>query len=710
MKKLFKLILWTVFILAVVVIVGGYIFIRTFDLNKYKSQLQNLVYQQTGRQLVLNGDAGLKISLIPTIVLNDVALSNAAWAKEKNMLQAQSVEVSFSLLPLLHKEVVLDTIDLVKPQVFLAVNKNGEGNWNFAKPVKQVQPVNQDKKAGLSNLLIGSAYAAQVPTKEEVAALPLSVVAKNIKIEQGLITYTDMKNGQTVKVAIQSLLLSSAGMNDDIKLDFDVNYNGNNIVGTATAGSINSLLQKAEKYPVKADLTAFGAKLQADVVVQNLTGDMKFSGNVKAQNPAGNMGAPAVKADTDISGNPKEITAVLKSLNVAGNVLTGRVKVDLKGVKPYISGDLKSAQIDVRTLTAKPQKQAAFGLVSTAAAAQFVPAVPLDLSALNSVNAKVNASVGKIVVDNNITADNVQVTAALNNGLLTLSPLQFDIGGGTVSGSASVNANGNVVRTDLTGKSLTLQKLWPGFAVTDGKTFGITSGGKTDLSVSLRGQGMTMRQIVENLNGQLIVVVGEAKIQTGALKYLSGNFVTQLLSMLHIEQQQKNMDLKCAVVRTDITNGLAAFPKGIVFNAEQMVIVSDGSVNLKNDKLNLMIHPFNGKLVDTNVAQAISSMIKITGTIQKPCLGLDNSSVVKNVVGVAAGGPAFLGSQLLLDKDDSPCHTALKGTTYQNMFPAATGVKAAGQEVYRGAGDAVTMGVDALTDTAKGVLNLFKRK
>ena len=177
-----------------------------------------------------------------------------------------------------------------------------------------------------------------------------------------------------------------------------------------------------------------------------------------------------------------------------------------------------------------------------------------------------------------------------------------------------------------------------------------------------------------------------------------------------IDKQKKNLELSCAVVRADIGNGKAVFPKGIVFNSKQLAVVSDGAVNLKNDKIDFTLNPFNGKLADTNVVQAISSMIKIAGTVEQPKIAIDDSAVIKNVVGVAAAGPAFLGSQMMLDVDESPCYTALKGTAYQDMFPAPKGAKAAGQGVYQGTSDAISDGVDALKNTAKDVLNLFKRK
>ena len=134
-----------------------------------------------------------------------------------------------------------------------------------------------------------------------------------------------------------------------------------------------------------------------------------------------------------------------------------------------------------------------------------------------------------------------------------------------------------------------------------------------------------------------------------------------------------------------------------------MMIVGDGNVNLKNDKLDIAIKPFNGNLTDTNIAQALSSLVKIGGTVSKPSIAIDTASVVKNVAGVALTGPAFLGAQLLLDADSAPCYTALKGTTFGDMFEAPSGVKSGAQNVYQGTSDVVSGGINLVTGTAGSV-------
>ena len=713
MKKLLKGVFWTIILLLLIVFVGGFVFIKTFDLNKYKSYVENIVYEQTGRKLLLAGDAGLKISLMPTVVLNDVAFDNAPWAAEPKMVKAKSVEVAVSVMPLLHKEVVIDTVNLIEPEVYLAINAAGEANWEFSKPQTAAE------KTLVEETIKTEVKPTAMPTVEapdsalpvaDAAPLLAGFLAKRVNVENARLVYQDMATNTVTDLQINSLTLQSENMDADLDIVFDLVFNGEEISGTATAGSVNAILQKAKEYPLQADVTAFGAKAKADVVLTNMMTNLGFSGSAKLQNPSGNFGAPEVSLNVGFSGTPKNIALEINSLNVAGNVISGMADVDLNGAKPNINAVLQSNVLNVQTLTATPVKTASLALIPAAAAAEYVPDTALDLAVLDSVNAKAQINVKSLIVNQELTLENVAANVVLQNGKLSVSPLSLNAGGGVVNGAFSIEKNNNVFALNLTGKDVVLQNLWKGLTATDAGTFGIISGGDAIISIKLNGQGATLRQMVESLDGQVIAIISESKIQTGALKYLTGNFATQLLKALKIDKQKKNLELSCAVVRADIGNGKAVFPKGIVFNSKQLAVVSDGAVNLKNDKIDFTLNPFNGKLADTNVVQAISSMIKIAGTVEQPKIAIDDSAVIKNVVGVAAAGPAFLGSQMMLDVDESPCYTALKGTAYQDMFPAPKGAKAAGQGVYQGTSDAISDGVDALKNTAKDVLNLFKRK
>lgn len=695
MKKFFKIALWAILLVVIVCIVAITVFVKTFDLNKYKNQITQIVYDQTGRQLSIDGHAGLKISLIPTIELNDVKFSNADWAKEPNMVEAKTIDVAFSILPLLKKEIVIDKIHLIEPKVYLTINEKGVPNWEFVKYKKTGEVKESKNTISEKDVAKGVAIA--------------SVVAKSFKIENGIVLYQDLKTKSIHELKIKQIGLTSEGVDSEISADIDVVYNNEEIKADIVAGSINSILQNTSKYLLKADVKAFGVTATVDAILSNILTNIGYDASLTLVNPSGNFGIPSVKLKANAQGDLQNIVLNLSSLNVASNEIKGVVKANLSGKKTDINATLNSNMIDLLKFSEINTASDRFSIISKAHAATFVPATEIDLSMLNLLNANIELNIGKLIVNKDIMLDNIKTDVVINSGNANINIKQMQVGGGNLVGSINADTS-NKFKVNLNGTNIVLQDFLKFLSITDNKYFGIASGGNTDLLINLTSKGRDLQSVVENLDGQFIAIVGDSKIQTGTLKYLSGGLISQILSSLKLQKLDKTLDVSCAVVRTDIANGKAIFPKGIAFKSNKLIIVSDGSVNLKNDKIDFSIRPFNGKISDANITQAISSMLKISGTVSKPYLTLDNSSIIKNVVGVVATGPVFLGSQLLMDVDEYPCYTALKGTSYEKMFPAPSGVKATGQGVYQGARDVVGEGVDLITGAAKGVINILTGK
>jgi len=102
MKKFVKVI--TIVFLSILLgsFIGGYFFIKNFNLNQYKTTIEEQVYKHTGRKLQIAGNAYLGISLIPTLIIDDISLANTSWAENPQMIKLKSMQIKVSLLPLLH--------------------------------------------------------------------------------------------------------------------------------------------------------------------------------------------------------------------------------------------------------------------------------------------------------------------------------------------------------------------------------------------------------------------------------------------------------------------------------------------------------------------------------------------------------------------------------------------------------------------------------
>lgn len=716
MKRLVKILGTVIFSLIIIIAIGGYLFVRNFDLNQYKSYVEDIVDKQLGRKLAINGNASVGISLIPTLVVEDVELSNAEWASQPQMAKIRRLEIKLSLLPLLHKQLVIDNVALIAPEVYLETSADGKNNWDFGNAASQAtaKTAVQNQKA---------AYVAnQSAVKQNPAtALLAGFAAKNVVVTDGLLQYADAKSGKTTQVAINAFRLAEESMNDDIKASFDVVFDGQTIKGKTVLGSLNALFNSEEPYPFDITATAYGIDLTALGTARDLFGSPTYAAEINVYNPAGNMNAPETTLKTSVVGTLENIEANIAALNIVNNLITGTVKADISGRIPSIDAVLASDKINLQNFSTNNNLaiEQSF-LIGTAEASPLVPETKIPYDVLKQVNARLNLNVSKLIVNPGMTAENVSVKADLQNGILNVNPLRLNFGGGDIAGTLVVNADTQSLKLDATSSNILLQNLHEEFQAAGPGDFGVLSGGNTDIKISLSGRGDTYRQLVQSLNGQVIGIVNESVVQTGSVSFLTGNFVSQLLNMMpFMKDSNKKLALNCAVVRADLGGGKAVFPKGIALQSDILKLVSNGSINLVNDKIDFDVRPSAGKIVDTNAVQALSSFIKIKGTLEDPKITLDDKAALKSVVGVALSGPAYLGSTLV-NVDPAPCYTALQGTTYQNKFPAPTAAEKAATDVYNGADEAVDDSVKAVKDTVKGtakelentaknILNMFKQ-
>lgn len=706
MKKFLKVMGIIIFSLAIVIGISGYYFIKNFDLNKYKSYASQLVEDQLGRKFAINGEASIGISLVPTLVLEDVELANASWASNPQMLKVKKLELKFALMPLLHKQIVVDKAILINPEVYLEVSKSGAANWDFPG-----LKANKTVKYESSGFLIKSAMAAEneVGGKTDLSALA-GFAARQIRIESGLVQYKDDAKNQVSEVVINEIDLSVPGVDEPITLAADVIFDGQNINAKATLGSLNLLLDGKKPFPVKLAGTAYGVDVKLIGSVGDMFGNIRYVAETDIYNPSGNFDAPETTLKAMINGDMKKVAADISSLNVAGNVITGTVNANISSKIPAIIANLKSNKINLPSLMANPKQAWNISVIGTAQAADMVPATAIPYNALKGINAKVQLEIADLIIDKAMEAKNVLADANLRDGVLTVSKLRLDFGGGEIDANAVVNANTQSVALNALSKNVLLQNLHKEFAVDNGGDFGILKGGATDLQINLSGTGANYRQLVQGLNGQVIAIVNPSVVQTGSLNFMSGNILTEILNLINFKaSKSKDLDLNCAVVRADLSGGRAVFPKGIAISSNQLSLVSDGNINLINDKLDFTLQPFSGKVTDSNVGQLLSSFVKIKGTLQNPKIALDDKETIKAVVSMAAtGGTTYLGSKLLLDGNASPCYTALIGTAYANKFPKPTGVDATAQKVYQGTTKTIETDLKALKNSAKDFLKAFK--
>ncbi|MDX8409028.1 MAG: AsmA family protein [Mariprofundales bacterium] len=162
-----------------VLVVAGLLAAPFFiNVNDYRQEISSKVEQATGRTFTIGA---IHASLFPWIgvELKDVHMANAIGFSGPDFLRVGALQVQLELAPLLHKEVVIHSFHLIKPEIYLARNARGESNW-------------QD----LTGSAVGSAPSAKgVGSADEGATRSksglFSLVAQSMVISKGHIGWRD---------------------------------------------------------------------------------------------------------------------------------------------------------------------------------------------------------------------------------------------------------------------------------------------------------------------------------------------------------------------------------------------------------------------------------------------------------------------------------------------------------------------------------------
>ena len=160
MPKFLKYLLIGLLSLVILVLAAVAVIVATFNPNDYKPRLIELVQQTTGRTLAIPGD--IHLTFYPSVGadLGEFSLSGPT-DKQQPLVAGKKVHVAVALMPLLSRQVVVDSVSLDGLQ--LALHRFKDGSTNFDKlyqskdeAPKDKQPQTADTQAKPVTLDIGS--------------------------------------------------------------------------------------------------------------------------------------------------------------------------------------------------------------------------------------------------------------------------------------------------------------------------------------------------------------------------------------------------------------------------------------------------------------------------------------------------------------------------------------------------------------------------
>jgi len=129
MKRVFKILLWVVTVAVVVVVLAAVGLSLFFDPNDYKGQIAGLVHDRTGRALRIEGDLSLTFFPWLGVEVAGVELADAPGFGPQPFARVARVQVRVKLLPLVKRQVEMDTVVIHGLVLNLIKDAQGHGNW-----------------------------------------------------------------------------------------------------------------------------------------------------------------------------------------------------------------------------------------------------------------------------------------------------------------------------------------------------------------------------------------------------------------------------------------------------------------------------------------------------------------------------------------------------------------------------------------------------
>ncbi|MET0249127.1 MAG: AsmA family protein [Sphingobium sp.] len=564
-----------------------------------KRPFETILSRQIERQVQVGGDFQLYFAPIAIkLWAEDMRIDNVDWASRPDFFRAALIETRIAPLSLIFGDRVRAySLELRDGAVDLEWSRDHKSNtWTFGDPNKKGEPLTLPliRRA----LLTGTTLRYRDPRMQLNTDIAFDTAASRDTSFASDIRFTGTGTMRQLPFNLRGSLLSP---------------------NETLAGGRNRLTMRADAgatvLEVKGTLSGAteleGADLDLVTRGRNLARLFDFLGVALPDTRTYRFTSAATKAgdewrftqlkgrfgQSDLSGR---FTVAMRDRLLIEAALTTRT-LDIIDAGPFFGYDPE-----------RLDKQGAAGAITTVAGApRVLPDARLRVDALRNFDARVKYTVGTIRADN-VPISNIDLTLKLDNSLLTMSPLTFDMSGGHVASDIEINARRQPVRTtyDIRLAPTSMGKLLARWGVEESGTSGTIKG-----RVQMTGLGDTLHDSLSASNGRIVAILPAGTMWARNVQLAEidvGTFVTKMFE----DKLKEPVQINCGLIAFTVRNGVAAADP-ILIDTKKNVMVGRGGFSFKNERLD-MVFRADGKKISLFSGQ---SPVGINGWFAKP--GID---------------------------------------------------------------------------------------
>jgi hypothetical protein len=148
------------------------------------------------------------------------------------------------------------------------------------------------------------------------------------------------------------------------------------------------------------------------------------------------------------------------------------------------------------------------------------------------------------------------------------------------------------------------------------------------------------------------------------LKRFYGDMLNEILETINpFSKTDPETQIRCIILPVEINNGRLGVNPEALIQTDKLRIVSDASINLKSEKLEMSFRTTPIKGLTISAGEILNPFVMVVGTLAEPRLAVDaKGSLITGGAAVATGGLSILARATWerLVRSRNPCDTASK--------------------------------------------------
>ena len=595
-KKWILILLIVVILLPVMLLIIGVAFLNTADLKEHRDTIAEYISQTTGRQLSLNGELELNISTISSIVVTDIALANATWASEPEMLTIQRVEAKIMLLPLLTGKIRIPRFHLEGVKALAETNASGISNWMLTEAVDdEVEVVEAGATAALKLPWIGDMYIGDVVFNYHDGQTGKSITSK---LDHARISATD-KNSPTVIDIVGQVNKNPLAINGKLALPASQAKSGTDVPIELHASVLDFKAEVFGNITGTKDSPVIDLTIQANAV--NLKKLRKVFGDVVPT-------IGKINFNAKLKGQQSKLQLSELELKLGKARIDGWLTLDTSASILDLQSELSITDLNLDKLLSEKRKtvEAKAKPVKKSEDGRLFSDGPLPFDTLSQANIKATLRANNLV-RNNKRLKEVEISIRLVEGKLSASLLKHSFFRDKFVADFVVDAS--VMGTPTTTVTIKVPHL-------ELSELLITGGGATAvegplaIDVFLQARGDSVAKIMATLDGNINLLMGQGSADAKALDMFVGG-LTAMVGTIFVDNSSKTK-INCAICDFKLKEGQLTSQLAVL-DTQYSTVFADGQVDLKNEQLDIKVSP-----VAKGVTLSAAFPVRLHGRLSNP--------------------------------------------------------------------------------------------